>query len=486
MESELVNYSWISLIPSIVTISLAFVTRQVLIALFIGILTGGFCAFFETGDISKINIVKTFLLPSLGSESYAVLLLIYLWCLGGILGLWAKSGSALHFANNLGKKLAKGPKSALIFSWGLGMLFHQGGTISTILTGTTVRPVSDHYRVSHEELAYVVDSTASPVATIIPFNAWPLYIGGLVIGTTPYLNTSGETFQIYLASLPYNFYAIIAVVMTFLFSLGVLPWVGGSMKAAIKRSRETGLLDAEDAQPLLQVREEGIELAKNYKPSYFTFMVPIFILLSVTIIPFFMWKLGLIPEDRANWTNEAFLLASMSAMAVAKIRGMSTIDIVDGFISGCKDMTLGAVVLGLAITMGMVAKELNTAAYLTKFAAEIPAIVMPIALMAICMLVAFSTGTSFGTYAVVFPVAIPLAYTINPDPTYVQICFGAVLGGTVFGDQCSPISDTTILSSMFTGCDLMDHVRTQLPLSILAAGMAALLSTACAMFTLTG
>lgn len=484
MEIEITQVSWVSLIPSLVTITLAFKTRQVLLALFAGILSGGICLYLETGAISSLNIVKVFLLPSLGSESYAVLLLIYLWCLGGILGLWAKSGSALYFAENLGKKIAQGPRSSLLFSWGLGMLFHQGGTISTILTGTTVKPVSDHYHVSHEELAYVVDSTASPVATIIPFNAWPLYIGGLVIGTIPLLDTASDTFQMFLHSLPYNYYAIIAVTMTFLFALNLLPWVGPGMKAAITRSRTTKQLDGPNARPLLKMKEEGIDIADDYLPSYYTFIIPISILLGVTIIPFTLWKFGIIEQRYANWTNEAFLLASLSAMIVAKIRGMSTLDIIDGFISGCKDMTLGAVVLGLAITMGLVAKELQTAAYLTEYASGIPAVILPAALMFICMLVAFSTGTSFGTYAVVFPVAIPLAYAIHPDITFVQVCFGAVLGGTVFGDQCSPISDTTILSSMFTGCDLMDHVKTQLPLAMVAAIFAGLLSTISAWVTL--
>lgn len=484
MNIDITQASWVSLLPSIVTIVLAFVTRQVLIALFAGILVGGLALFVETGSIASINIVKVFLVPSLGSESYAVLLIIYLWCLGGILGLWGKTGSAAYFADNLGKKLAIGPRSSLVFSWALGMIFHQGGTISTILTGTTVKPVADHYKVSHEELSYVVDSTASPVATLIPFNAWPLYIGGLVIGTIPLLETQNDAFKMYLAAIPLNFYAIIAISFTLLFAMGWMPWVGQSMRQAIRRARKYGKLDAENAQPLLKDSEQSIKQAKDYKPSYFTFIIPIMILLSVTIVPFILWKLDILEQHQANWTNEAFMLAALSAMIVAKIRGMHTLDIVDGFVSGCKDMTLGAIVLGLAITLGLVAKELHTASYLIEFAGNIPTILLPVSLMLICMIVAFSTGTAFGTYAVVFPVAIPLAFALNQDPLYIQVCFGAILGGTVFGDQCSPISDTTILSSMFTGCDLMDHVRTQLPLAVLAAAIAAVLSTAVAYYTI--
>ena len=139
------------------------------------------------------------------------------------------------------------------------------------------------------------------------------------------------------------------------------------------------------------------------------------------------------------------------------------------------------IVLGLAITVGTVAKELHTADYLVgAIGQDLPALALPAILSLLCMGIAFATGTSWGTYAVVFPIALPLAWALLPDATYLQICFGAVLGGAVFGDQCSPISDTTILSSMFTGCDLMDHVRTQLPLSLAAAILGAIASTACA------
>ena len=141
-------------------------------------------------------------------------------------------------------------------------------------------------------------------------------------------------------------------------------------------------------------------------------------------------------------------------------------------------MTIGAVILGLAVTLGLVSKELDTASYVVSLLGSgFPAVVLPAALTALCMGIAFATGTSWGTYAVVFPIAMPLAWALVPDPTYLHICFGAVLGGAVFGDQCSPISDTTILSSMFTGCDLMDHVKTQLPLALGAATLGAAAST---------
>lgn len=476
--SELTEISWMSLMPSIVTITLAFLTRQVIVSLFLGVCTGSIVLFLGTHNPSDLNVINTFLLPSIGTYSYAGLLLVYLWCLGGILGIWQKTGSAEYFAENMGKRFAKSRKSCLTFTWLLGMVFHQGGFVSSILTGTTVKPIADHYKVSHEELSYVVDSTASPVATIIPFNAWPMYISGLVAGTIPIISTPIDAYKFYLESIPFNFYSIIAVLFTLLFALNWLPWIGKSMRQARERALTTGKLDSPTARPLLNDHDVPVTMPEGYKPSLVEFVAPIMILLIVTIVPFVAWKLGVLHENNANWTHEAFLIAVFAAVAIAKYKGMNFNAIMDGFMSGCKDMTIGAMIFALALSLGYVSKQLHTADFLIQLLSKnITATMLPICLLVLCMISAFSTGSAFGTYAVVYPVALPLAYAVHPDPTFIKICFGAVLGGTVFGDQCSPISDTTIFSSMFTGCDLMDHVKTQLPLALTAAGLGAILAT---------
>jgi Na+/H+ antiporter NhaC len=369
--------------------------------------------------------------------------------------------------------MARGPRSSLLFGWLVGILFHQGGTVSTVLAGTTVKPVSDRHRVSHEELSYVVDSTASPVATILPFNAWPTYVATLVAGTIPLLPDEASSYRFFLSSIPFNFYALFAVTATLLFSLEVLPWVGRTMGRARQRARETGALDAPEAEPLFSPEDHEEQMAEGYQPILADFVLPIGVLLGVAILPFMLFDV-----DRIN---EAFLLCVLSAMLLAAARGMSLDAILDGFVAGCRNMTIGAIVLGLAVTLGAVSRDLGTATWVVQAIGEaLPRIGLPAILMLLCMGIAFSTGTSWGTYAVVFPVAMPLAYAIDPDPLYVQLCFGAVLGGAVFGDQCSPISDTTILSSMFTGCDLMDHVKSQIPLALAAAILGGVVATAIA------
>jgi Na+/H+ antiporter NhaC len=469
--TEVPDPTWLSLLPALVTIVLAFATRQVIPALFAGIVTGSLVLFAGSHDSADLNFINRFFLPAIGSQKYAQILLIYLWSLGGLIGIWERSGGARHFAERVGLRFAKSRRGSLFFVWLLGCVFHQGGTVSTVLTGSTAKPVTDRFRVSHEELSYVVDSTSSPVATIIPFNAWPIYVGGLAAGTIAAVPDDAAGFALFLRALPFNFYAILAVFSTLLFSLELVPRIPGPMAAARERVREGGPLDRPGANPMLVGSGAmSAEDRSNYDPHLADFLVPLGLLLLISAVPV---TLGL-----GSYVNEAFMTAVLSAMLITRLRGMPLATILGGLVDGCAKMTIGAIVLGLAVTIAEVAKSLDTAGFLVSaVGGSLPPVALPALLMLLCMVIAFATGTSWGTYAVVVPIAIPLAWALSPDPTYLAICLGAVIGGGVFGDQCSPISDTTILSSMFSGCDLMDHVRTQLPLAMLAAGSAALLST---------
>jgi Na+/H+ antiporter NhaC len=458
-----------SLLPALTTLVLVFFTREVVSSLFAGIAVGGIVS-------GRLNLVSDFLIPSIGSEQYALILLVYLWALGGLIGLWTRTGGAVTFAEWAGARIVRGPRSARFFAWLMGVIFHQGGTISTVLAGTTVRPVTDRQRVSHEELTYVVDSTASPAATVIPFNAWPLYVAGLVVGTIPLFATTQDAVTFFFRSIPYNFYAIFAVLMTLLFSVGALPYVGGKMQRAIDRARSTGQLNAPTARPLAADELTRLRIPAGYPAGLADFLLPMGTLLGVAIIPYVVARV----QGGAGqvYIAEAFGTAVLVAFVVALAKGLSLKSAIEGFVDGCKGVTIGAIVLGLAVTLGGVSRQLGTAAWIVEATSGIISpVFLPAILMGICMVVAFSIGSSWGTYAVVFPLAMPLAWAINPDPFYISLCFGAVLGGAVFGDQCSPISDTTILSSLACGGDLMDHVTTQLPLAVTAATAAALVAT---------
>jgi Na+/H+ antiporter NhaC len=463
--SETGHYGFYSIFPALVTLFLCFYTKNVILALFTGIVTGGLI-------IAEYNILDAFLFPSLGSEKYAKILLVYLWALGGLIGIWNKNGGALYFANLVGEKFVHNRKTAKLFAWFMGIVFHQGGTVSTVLTGTTVKPVTDRENVSHEELSYIVDSTASPIATLIPFNAWPAYIGGLVAlaSIKQYIPNEEAGISYFFRAIPYNFYAMFAVFFTFLLSIERLPFTGKRMRTAISRVKSTGQLDRPGSRPMLSQEIERTSTPDYYQPALLDFIAPIGVILSIAMIP---WIL-----TGTLYIFEAFGLSVVTAIIVSILRGMKMDDVFEGLIDGIKGVTVGAIILGLAVTLGNVSERLGTSLYIIELSRDLILMVpyiLPTVLLFICMFISFSIGSSWGTYAVVFPIAIPLAFSINPDEFYITLNFSAIIGGAVFGDQCSPISDTTILSSMTSGADLMDHVNTQLPLALVAAMLAAFL-----------
>ena len=459
------HYGIYSLLPAAITLVLCFTTKNVILALFTGIVAGGIIS-------GEYNILNAFLFPSLGSEAYAKILLVYLWALGGLIGVWNRTGAAHHFAGWVGKKFVHDRRTAKLFAWFMGVVFHQGGTVSTVLTGTTVKPITDREGVSHEELSYIVDSTASPIATLIPLNAWPAYIGGLVVldSLRTLIPDEEAGISFFLKAIPYNFYAMFAVLFTFLLAIDRLPFLNRKMRQAIDRVRTTGALDRPGSAPMLSREIETADTPDYYKSSLIDFFVPLTVLFAVAFIPWIIiGKLMIF---------EAFGISLISVLITARIRGMKLEDVFSGLINGIKGVTVGAIILGLAVTLGNVSEKLGTSNYLIGITREYILLVpyiLPPALLFLCMVISFSIGSSWGTYAVVFPIAIPLAYSINTDPFYITLTFASIIGGSVFGDQCSPISDTTILSAMVSGADLMDHVNTQLPIAVIAAAFAAIL-----------
>jgi Na+/H+ antiporter NhaC len=466
------HYGVASALPALLALTLVFITRQVIFSLLVGIAAGG----VVTGNW---NILEAFLFPSLGTESFALILVVYLWALGGLIGIWTRTGGAHHFARRAAAVSIRGPRSARLFAWIMGLVFHQGGTTSAVLVGTTVRTVNEEQGVSHEETSFIVDTTGSPVASVIPLNVWPIYVAGLAVGTVPFLSTQQDAVLFYFRSVPFNFYALVVVAVALLFALDLLPWTGRGMERAIRRARTTGKLDAPGARPLTGDELSELKVPEGYTPGIVDFAVPMAVLLGVVVVGI-AWSLA--AEGLAGMRipiAEAFALAVVSAMCVAWGKGMVFAELMDGFVEGAKGVTIGAILLALAVTLGEVTRSLGTAAYLVELTAGmVNPSALPSFLFVLSLAVAFATGMSWGTYPVTLPIALPLAYAVSPDPLYVSHCFAAVVGGGVFGDHTSPLSDTTILSALSTGSDLMDHVETQLPLAAAAALAAVLLHLA--------
>ncbi len=442
-----------SLLPAFVAILLCWITKEPIAALFTASLIGAVM-------LGRFNYSEEVLLPSFMSSSTAGVLILYLWFLGGLLGIWSRSGAARAFAEWISLHFVRGPRSARLVAWALGILFFQGGTISTVLVGTTVKPLSDRQRVSHEEISYVVDSTASPIACLLAFNAWPGYIQALLfVPGVHFLATEESRLSFFFQSVPFSFYSIFAVIGTFLFSIDKLPLIGERMRKAIQRSRTTGQLDAPQARPLSAQEIQNVKVPDGYRPVAWEFVLPLMFLLSVAVGTFIFSG-----SPQVRW---AFGGALLLAIVISLARGMRLSDMIEGLGEGFKGVVMGSLILLLAIILGGIAAETGSGIYLAELLGkQIPYYLLPAGLLVITIVVAFSTGTSWGTYAVIYPLAMPLAWAVAQDISepvwFMSICFAAVLNGSVIGDQTSPISDTTILSSMCTGCDLMDHVLTQI------------------------
>ena len=493
-SGDRVHYGIMSLVPAAVAIGLAFATRNVLLSLFMGILSGGvifafgaagFGTPFTEFPFERANILQTFLLPTVGSPGFAVILLVYLWSLGGLIGLWGKTGGAQRFADWMGTWMVRGPRTAKLFGWMVGAVFHQGGTISTLLAGTTVRPVLDKHKISKEEASYIVDSTASPIATVIPFNVFPFVIAAAVAGTIPLFPESDGSqaslqagVSFFFENLYFNFYPILAVLSTLLLSLGLLPAIGG-IRRARKRVEETGEIVRPGSEPMTSEELSTVEVEPGYRVGLADFLVPLMFLLGIAVVPYFIaWGINVAqtgqPGDRPLYIVEAFFVALLSGIFVAIGKGMPFKVAIEGVVNGAKGVTFAAMILALALTMKAVGDALGVGPYVADVLGDTPRAILPVLLMVAAAVVAFSTGTSFGTWSILFPAAIPLAFAVGGgDTTYLGLCFGAVISGAVFGDQTSPISDTTILSSVATGTDLMDHVTSQIPYAAIAGGLAA-------------
>ena len=470
------HWGWWSLLPALVAVMLCWLTREPVTALLGGVVAGALI-------LGSYDITGEVLIPSVATTTSAGIVILYLWLLGGLMGVWSRTGAALAFAELMTVKFVRGPRTAKLVAWSLGVIFFQGGTVSTVLVGTTVKPIADKENISHEELAYVVDSTASPIASQLAFNAWPAYVQAFIfVGGVSFLATEADRIGFFFQSVPFCFYAIFAVAGTFLLSVEKSPFLGKQLAAAIERSRTTGKLDDDDAAPLAVGELQGSNVPAGYKAHVLEFFLPLILLIGVAV--------GTFVVSGAPNVHWAFGGALLLAGGIALVKGMALKDLLSGFHDGIKGVVLGSVILLLAITIGGISKETGSGIFLVEqLGAGIPYFMLPVLLQVMTMVIAFSTGTSWGTYAVAFPLAMPLAWAVatgqglsHPE-LYMTLCFAAVMDGSVYGDQCSPISDTTVLSSVCTGCDLMDHVRTQIPQASVAAVLAAICWTGVAFFT---
>ncbi len=473
------DYGWLCVIPSLLAIILALVTKEVFLSLFIAVFVGATIISDFNPILGFTETLNNYVVGSL-TDSWNISILIFCLSIGGLIGILSKNGGTKGIANLIVKK-AKNSKSTLFTTWLMGILIFFDDYANSLIVGNTMRSITDEMKISREKLAYIVDSTAAPVASIAFVSTWIGMETGLIRESLVSLNLDMNAYNVFWQSIPYRFYSILAL----LFVL-VIIFTGkdfGPMAKAEKRTYWTGKLQDDDATPL--VSDELGLLETNVKSErWYNAIIPILSVLVITIIGLFINGGGLegasIRDAFGNADASVVLLwASFGGIIIAALMSLvqgllSVKEIMDSWVAGVKSMTVASIILVLAWSLGGINGELGTAEFIVNATkGTLPASLVPLLMFIIPCLVAFSVGSSWGTNAIVMPLAIPLAYQLGGVDLIVPT-IGSVLTGAVFGDHCSPISDTTIMSSMSSACDHIAHVKTQIPYALTVAGVSVL------------
>ena len=454
-----------ALLPAAIALILCFLYKRPLPAIWAGATVGLLLwGAFTTGGLSELFVWLPYgtLLGLLG------LIVTF----GLLLGLWRVNGAAHAFTESISRRFIRGPRSAKVAAWALGVLFFQGGALSAMLVGGVIKPMADRHKVSHEELAYVIDATASPISLLIPLNAWPFYVQSFIyISGAAFLATTYDRMLFFVQSIPLFFFAMLSVFFTFLLATDRLPFMGKRFRRAVRRSREQGLLDAPNAQPLARPLLDEYVVPEGYSARAGEFVVAIVGLVAVLGVVF--WLLG------PAWVFFLMPLGLLPGMTVSAFRGLPLKALVRGAGEGVVAVSPVCLLLAGAVLLGTLSSELGAGHFVSRqLGGSITPILLPATLFLLSGFLAIATGSSWGTFALVLPFALPLAWAVavitgaaHPQ-FFLMICLAASVNGSVFGDQCSPLSDTTIVSSAASGCDVMDHVRTQWVPSAYAAAFA--------------
>ncbi|MFI2810335.1 MULTISPECIES: Na+/H+ antiporter NhaC family protein [Microbulbifer] len=451
------DLTWITLLPPFIAIGLALLTRQVYLALFAGIWLGYFLL-NQSGVLPSLAEALDGVLAVLANPGDARVVMFTL-VIGAFILTLERSGAVTGFVRFLERsRWVTNGKRAQWMAWLVGVLIFIESNITVLVSGTVSRPLFDRFRVAREKLAYIIDSTSAPICMLIPLNAWGAFNLGLLEG----LDVS-DPLTVLLSSIPLNLYAITAVALTaFTISRNYNP---GPMAAAQART-DGGEVD-------------GIELTasikgeKTSKPRAVNMLLPILVL--VLAMPASLWITGN-GEIFAGSGSTSVLWASLAGLAVISVlvlaqRIMKLDELSHTWMEGAGRMLPLAVILVLALALGSVSKTLGTGDYVAGMVGDaIPLWLLPLVIFLVSGLIAFSVGSSWGTFSIMLPIAIPVASALGAEPA---LFVAAVLSGGIFGDHSSPISDTTIVSSLASGTEHIDHVRTQLPYALQAGAISA-------------
>ncbi|WP_165445229.1 Na+/H+ antiporter NhaC family protein [Bacilliculturomica massiliensis] len=462
----------LAIVPPLLAILLAILTRQVVLSLFIAVYVG---AVMLTGGNLWEGLYSTFfdfILPGFEDTDHQRILCLTTLC-GGLSLLLERNGGAQAFANVVNKGVGKTKRGAQIITWLGGIFVWFSDSTNPVLVGPVCRGITDKVQVSREKLAYIVDSTTSSVPTLFPISAWGAYIIGLLATFYADYSYNGNPQTDFIAGIPFQFYTIGSIAMVCI--IAVTGWDYGPMKKAEDRAATTGQLVRAGADIRKKIETE--ELPEGARPTVWNMIIPVFVLLFFIFAGLFYTgdiKANGILGALANGSSlraldTAFLLATISAIIIGMITKVFTFKkSLRIFMDGCSGMMEVLMILMLAWGIGSVCAACGTADWIVNACQGFltPTTMCVIVFLAAC-LTSFSTGSSWSVFAIFIPIACSLAVSIDAP---IGMAIGVVLSGGIFGDHCSPISDTTVMSSMGSSCDHIDHVSTQLPYALTVAG----------------
>jgi len=438
-------------------IIMAIITKDVVVSLLFGIFFGQFILHDYNPFIAMIELLEDII--KLFSEGWIVKTLLFALLVGAIIKLIANSGGVAAFVSYLHRKQKSidSPMGAQFLAYVIGILIFIESSITVLVAGAVAKPLCDKNGVSREKLAFICDSTSAPVCSLIPFNAWGALLLGLIIAAISENVISGDGLSFLIDSILYNFYSWIVLFIVFLsimFNINI-----GPMKHA-------------KARPYV---EEHFEHESTHG-SIWVMVLPLIVLIALVPISLYYTGEGDILKGSGSTSIFYATVGTLLFMYVYYVsKGyLKHKEFFSGFYEGISEMIPIVLILLLAFAIGAIIKDLGTAVYITRIfeSSNIPLFLLPLLIFLVSSLTAFSTGTSWGTFSIMMPISLGLAGAFDMN---IPLMIGAVVSGGIFGDHVSPISDTTIISSMATGCDHIEHVRTQMPYAFIGAFLASIL-----------
>ncbi|MEA1920526.1 MAG: Na+/H+ antiporter NhaC family protein [Campylobacterota bacterium] len=433
----------LSLLPPLFAIIMALLTKRVFISLLSGIILGELIL----GDFSLMLSLETLWnrLLFLLDKAWILKTLAFAILVGSVMALLQISGAVaglIHYVSER-QKWINSPRSALVFTYLIGVLIFIESSITSLIAGGVGRPLCDKFGVSRAKLAYVCDSTSAPICSLIVLNGWGALILGLIVAQMG----AEDSIALLLESLLFNFYAFAALSVTFM-----VIWFGLDTKAM----KNAQVLQSADFD--------------NVAGKLSDLLIPIGVMMATLFVTLYITGEGNILKGSGSSAIFYSMIVTLVLMLPLYLKEIGFKRWILSALDGGKSMLGITFILLLAFIIGDVTQTLQTGNYLASFAGEVMnPYYLGATVFVLSALMAFATGTSWGTFSIMIPIAIPLGLAMDMN---VALLIGAVISGGVFGDHCSPISDTTIISSLAAGCDHIEHVKTQLPYALISGGIA--------------